>query len=251
MDRKLDGKVAIITGAGGGFGEGIARLFAAHGAKVGVFDIRGDAAQKVAADIGVAAMAVKVDVTSRAEIEAGMKAVAEAFGTPDILVNNAAIAHTNRPLSDVDEATFDRMAAVNMKSIFLVTQAILPHFTAKGTGAIINIGSTAGVRPRPGLTWYNATKGFVNTASQSMAVELAPKKIRVNAILPVMGETGLLETFLGKPDTPENRAQVIASIPLGRLSRPLDIARAALFLASEDAEFLTGILLPVDGGRTI
>lgn len=247
---KLEGKVAIVTGAGGGFGEGIARVFAAEGASVAVLDIREEAAENVASSIGPSATAVTVDVGDRASVEQAIEHVARRFGAPDIVVNNAGWTHRNQPLMDVDEDTFDRVYRVNVKSIYLMTQAVVPRMSGRG-GSIINIGSVAGIRPRPGLTWYNGSKGAVNTLSQSMAVELAPAKIRVNCICPVLGETGLLESFMGVPDTPENRARFLSTIPLGRLSRPDDIAYAALYLASEEASLLTGVLLPVDGGRTI
>lgn len=247
---KLEGKVAIVTGAGGGFGEGIARVFAAEGASVAVLDIREEAAENVASSIGPSATAVTVDVGDRASVEQAIEDVARRFGAPDIVVNNAGWTHRNQPLMDVDEDTFDRVYRVNVKSIYLMTQAVVPRMSGRG-GSIINIGSVAGIRPRPGLTWYNGSKGAVNTLSQSMAVELAPAKIRVNCICPVLGETGLLESFMGVPDTPENRARFLSTIPLGRLSRPDDIAYAALYLASEEASLLTGVLLPVDGGRTI
>lgn len=247
---KLEGKVAIVTGAGGGFGEGIARVFAAEGASVAVLDIRAEAAENVASSIGPSATAVTVDVGDRASVEQAIEHVARRFGAPDIVVNNAGWTHRNQPLMDVDEDTFDRVYRVNVKSIYLMTQAVVPRMSGRG-GSIINIGSVAGIRPRPGLTWYNGSKGAVNTLSQSMAVELAPAKIRVNCICPVLGETGLLESFMGVPDTPENRARFLSTIPLGRLSRPDDIAYAALYLASEEASLLTGVLLPVDGGRTI
>lgn len=248
---RLAGKVAIITGAGGGFGEGIARRFAAEGAQVAVLDIRADAANRVAEEIGGRAMAVSADVTDGRDVERAISAVESRLGVVDIVVNNAGWTHPNKPMLDVDEETFDRVYRINVKSIYLMAQAIVPRMRAKGGGTIINIGSVAGIRPRPGLTWYNGSKGAVNTLSQSMAVELAPDRIRVNCICPVLGETGLLESFMGVPDTPENRARFLATIPLGRLSRPDDIANAALYLASDEAEFLTGVLLPVDGGRTV
>lgn len=248
---RLAGKIAIITGAGGGFGEGIAMLFAAEGAKVGVLDLRADAAGRVAQNIGENAIALAADVTSHAQMAGAVQKVVDAFGTPNVFVNNAGWTHRNKPMLEVTEEEFDRVYAINVKSIFHATNIIVPLMRQIGGGSIINIGSVAGIRPRPGLTWYNSTKGAVNILSQSMAVELAPDKIRVNAICPVMGETGLLESFMGVPDTPENRARFIATIPMGRLSRPEDIARATLYLASDDAEFITGVLLPVDGGRTV
>lgn len=249
--ERLEGKVAIVTGAGGGFGEGIAKLFAQEGARVGVLDLRGDAAGKVAAEIGANAVALTADVTSREQMEKAVQTVADRFGVPDIFVNNAGWTHRNKPMLEVTEEEFDRVYAINVKSIYIMSNIIVPMMRRKGGGSIVNIGSVAGIRPRPGLTWYNSTKGAVNILSQSMAAELAPDNIRVNAICPVMGETGLLEAFMGVPDTPENRARFVATIPMGRMSRPEDIARATLYLASDDAEFITGVLLPVDGGRTI
>lgn len=251
IQGRLDGKIAIITGAGGGFGEGIAKLFAAEGAKVGVLDLRADAAERVAADIGENAIALTADVTSREQMEQAVEKMVTAFGIPNVFVNNAGWTHRNKPMLDVTEDEFDRVYAINVKSIYHMSNIIVPLMREIGGGSIINIGSVAGIRPRPGLTWYNSTKGAVNILSQSMAVELAPDNIRVNAICPVMGETGLLESFMGQPDTPENRAKFIATIPLGRMSRPDDIARATLYLASDDAAFITGVLLPVDGGRTV
>lgn len=248
---RMDGKIAIVTGAGGGFGEGIAKLFAAEGARVGVLDLRADAAERVAAEIGANAVALTADVTSRPQMEAAVAKVAKTFGAPNVLVNNAGWTHRNKPMLEVTEDEFDRVYAINVKSIYIASQIIVPIMRGLGGGAIVNIGSVAGIRPRPGLTWYNSTKGAVNIMSQSMAVELAPDNIRVNAICPVMGETGLLEAFMGVPDTPENRARFVATIPMGRMSRPEDIARATLYLASDDAEFITGVLFPVDGGRTI
>lgn len=248
---RLAGKVAIVTGAGGGFGEGIARLFAAEGAKVGVLDLRGDAAQRVAAEIGANALALTADVTSRAQMEEAVGKMTAAFGDVDVFVNNAGWTHRNKPMLEVTEEEFDKVYAINVKSIYHIANIIVPIMRRNGGGSIVNIGSVAGIRPRPGLSWYNSTKGAVNILSQSMAVELAPDNIRVNAICPVMGETGLLEAFMGVPDTPENRARFIATIPMGRMSRPDDIARATLYLASDDAAFITGVLLPVDGGRTI
>ncbi|MET3616135.1 3-oxoacyl-[acyl-carrier protein] reductase [Rhizobium aquaticum] len=248
---KLKDKVAIVTGAGGGFGEGIARIFAEEGAKVAVLDIRAEAAEKVAAAIGHGAISVVADVGDKASVDAAVADVAARLGAPDIVVNNAGWTHRNQPMLEIDEETFERVYRINVKSIYLMAMATVPLMKAKGGGTIINIGSVAGIRPRPGLTWYNGSKGAVNTLSQSMAVELAPDRIRVNCICPVLGETGLLESFMGQPDTPENRARFLTTIPLGRLSRPDDIGYAALYLASPEASLLTGVLLPVDGGRTI
>jgi 3-oxoacyl-[acyl-carrier protein] reductase len=190
-------------------------------------------------------------VSRRADVDALVMAAQARFGRIDIVVNNAGWTHRNGPLLDVDEATFDKVFAINVKSIFHMVHAVVPLMRRQGGGVILNIGSTAALRPRPGLTWYNSSKGAVNLMSKSLAVDLAPDRIRVNAICPVMGATGLLESFMGVPDTPENRARFVATIPLGRMSTPRDIANAALYLASDEAEFITGVEFPVDGGRTI
>ncbi|RKE36437.1 3-oxoacyl-[acyl-carrier protein] reductase [Paraburkholderia sp. BL23I1N1] len=246
----LQDKIAIVTGAAGGFGAAIARHFADGGAKVALLDLNEEKASEVAARLGRGrAIAVRVDVSSRAEIDAALAKVSEAFGVPDIVVNNAGYTHRNQSLLDVDEATFDRVFNVNVKSIFHMSQAVVPAMRENGGGVIINVGSVAGIRPRPGLTWYNGSKGAVNILSKSLAVELAPWKIRVNAICPVIGATGMLESFLGVPDTTEARKKFVDTIPLGRLCEADDVAQAACYLAT--ANFLTGIELPVDGGRTI
>lgn len=248
---RLKDKVALVTGAASGFGAEIARQYAFEGAHVLLADLNLAAAQSVAQAIGSAALAMRCDVTRRADVDAAIAACVAAFGRLDIVVNNAGWTHRNQSLLTVTEVEFDRMYDVNVKSIFHMTQAAVPQLRAGGGGVILNIGSTAGIRPRPGLTWYNGSKGAVNLLSKSMAVELAPDRIRVNCIAPVIGNTALLESFMGVPDTPENRAKFIATIPLGRLSEPLDVARAAVFLASDDAGFITGVELPVDGGRTV
>lgn len=249
---RLQGKTALITGAGSGFGEGIAKTFAREGARVGVVDINLEGARRVASEIGASAIAVKADMTSMAETGLAVQATTEfGGGRIDIVVNNAGWSHRNKPMLEVTEEEFDRVYAINVKAIFHMSRAIIPHYRAKGGGVILNIGSTAGIRPRPGLTWYNSTKGAVNLLSRSMAVELAPDRIRVNCVAPVIGATGLLEQFMGMPDTPENRAKFLGTIPLGRFSTPADIANACLFLASDEAEFVTGVVLEVDGGRTI
>lgn len=248
---QLQGKIALVTGAAGGFGEGIARLFVAQGARVMIADLDGVKASQVAADLGSSARAVACDVSKSADVQAAVQACVDAFGIPDIVINNAGTTHRNQPMLDIDEATFDRVFNVNVKSIFHMAHAVVPLMRQRGQGSIINVGSTAGIRPRPGLTWYNASKGAVNLMSKSMAAELGPDNIRVNAICPVMGATGLIEQFLGVADTPENRAKVVAGIPLGRLSTPQDVAQAALYLASDASCFITGVELPVDGGRTI
>ncbi|MGI6850988.1 SDR family oxidoreductase [Mesorhizobium sp. 1B3] len=247
---RLQGKVAIVTGAASGFGEGMAKRFAEEGAKVVVADLNAKGAEKVAAEIGAAAIAVTTDVSQRAEVEEMVYAAKSTFGRVDIMVNNAGYTHRNGDMLAVDEQTFDLIAAINMKAIYFSTLSVVPIMERQGGGVIITTASTAGLRPRPGLAWYNASKGWAITATKSMAVELAPKKIRVNCLCPVAGETGMLAQFMGE-DTPEKRAQFRASIPLGRLSTPLDIANAALWLASDEAEFITGVALEVDGGRCI
>ena len=248
---RLKDQVAIVTGAASGFGAEIARQYVAEGAKVAVADINGAGARSVAESLGDKAIAVACDVTRRADIDALVKATVDRFGKLDIVVNNAGWTHKNQPLLDVDEATFDRVYDINVKSIFHMVHAVVPMMRRAKRGVILNVGSTAGIRPRPGLTWYNSSKGAVNLMSKSLAAELGQDNIRVNVICPVMGVTGLLESFMGMPDTPENRKKFVATIPLGRLSTPLDVAKAAVFLASDDAEFITGVEFPVDGGRTV
>jgi 3-oxoacyl-[acyl-carrier protein] reductase len=248
---RLANKIALVTGAGSGFGAEIARTFARAGAKVVLFDINANSAQAVAASIGADALAIAGDVTSSHDVTAVVERTLATHGRLDIVVNNAGWTHRNRPLLEVSEAEFDKVYAVNVKSIYHMTQAVVPHMRRQGGGCIINTGSTAGIRPRPGLTWYNGSKGAVHLLSRSMAAELAPDKIRVNCVAPVIGETGLLESFMGLPDTPQNRAKFIATIPLGRMSRPSDIANACLYLASDEAEFVTGVVLEVDGGRDV
>ena len=248
---RLQGLSAIVTGGASGFGAEIARAFVREGAKVVILDLNADGAKSIAHEIGDGALALGGDVTSQADVEAAVKLAVDKFGSLDVVVNNAGWTFRNKPLLEVTEAEFDKAFAINVKSIFLMTNACVPVMKKQGSGRIINIGSTAGLRPRPGLTWYNATKGAVNLMSKSMAVELAPDGIRVNCIAPVIGETGLLEAFMGVPDTPENRAKFIATIPLVRMSLPSDIANACVYLAGPESEFLTGVILPVDGGRTI
>ncbi len=246
---RLKDKVAIVTGAGSGMGKSIAETYAREGAKVAVLDVNESAARGVASAIGRQAIALRCDVAKRSDVDAALAATEKAFGRVDILVNNAGVSHVNKPVLDIDEAEFDRVFAVNVKGVFIFTQAAVPYFRKNGAGVIINIGSTAGLRPRPGLSAYNATKGAVHNLTKTLAVELAPDRIRVTAIAPVATDTPLLPTFLGNAEG--QREKFIATVPLGRLAQPQDIANMALFLASDDAEFVTGNIVEVDGGRCV
>ena len=247
----LDSRVAIVTGAASGFGAEISRHYVTEGAKVVVADMNEQGAKAVATELGDSAIAVKCDVSKSAEVNNLVAETIRKFGKVDIVVNNAGYTHKNRPLLEVDEATFDRMFDVNVKSIFLMTHAVVPEMRKNGKGVIINIGSVSGIRPRPGLVWYSASKAAANLMSKAMAVELGPDNIRVNAICPVMSPTGMIADFMGMPDTPENRSKFTGNIPLGRLATPTDIAKATVYLASDQADFITGIELPVDGGRAV
>ncbi|WP_133650752.1 SDR family oxidoreductase [Paraburkholderia flava] len=251
---RLTGKTALVTGGGSGFGEGIAKTYAREGANVVVNDLNGAAAERVASEIALAggkAIAVAGDVTLAADWQRLRAAAIEDFGSVQIVVNNAGTTHRNKPVLDVTESEFDRVYAVNVKSLYWSVQEFVPYFRERGGGVFVNIASTAGVRPRPGLVWYNGSKGAVIVASKALAVELGPERIRVNCVNPVIGETALLSEFMGVEDTPENRKRFLAGIPLGRFSTPQDIANACLFLASDEAEFVTGVCLEVDGGRCV
>ena len=247
---RLADKTALVTGAAQGFGLGIAETFAREGARVALIDLNAAAAEAAAARIGSGAIALGCDVSKSDQVDRAVEETIRGFGRLDIVVNNAGTTHRNKPMTDVTEDEFDRIFTVNVKSIFLMTRAVLPHFRQRGGGVMLNIGSTAGLRPRPGLAWYNASKGAVNLLSKSMAVELAPDRVRVNALAPVAGDTPLLASFMGE-DTPEKRAAFKATIPWGRLSTPQDIANAALFLCSDEADMITGVVLEVDGGRCV
>ena len=247
---RLKDKTAIVTGAGSGFGKGIAMRFAKEGARVGVIDINAEAAREVASQIGNSAFAMEADVSIDGDVSRIVQEALDRWGQLDILVNNAGTTHRNQPMTEVTEEEYERIFAVNVKSVYLSARHVVPVMKKQGFGVILNVASTAGVRPRPGLVWYNTSKGAMMTATKAMAIELAGEKIRVNAINPVAGETGMLHLFMGE-DTPEKRAQFISSIPLGRLSLPEDMANAALFLCSDEAEMITGLCMEVDGGRCI
>jgi 3-oxoacyl-[acyl-carrier protein] reductase len=249
---RLAGKVAIVTGAASGFGAGIARQFVAEGAKVVIADLNGEGATALAVELGAAALGVRADVSSDVDV-AAMARTAARFGGGriDIMVNNAGIGQRPQALEEVSEAEFDRLFAVNAKSVYLTARHVAPAMKAQKGGAILNIASTGGVSPRPNLAWYNATKGWMIAATRAMAVELARWQVRVNAINPVAGDTPLLATFMGGEDTPQGRERILTTIPLRRLSTPDDIAAAAVFLCSDEASMITGVALEVDGGRCL
>ncbi len=242
---QLDDKVALVTGAASGFGEGIARRFAGEGASVVVADLNDQTGRKVADEIGGAY--VHADVADREDVRTMVGTAVERYGRLDVMVNNAGVTHVNRPMLEVGEEEFDRIFQVNVKAIYLSAMETVPLMREQGGGCIINTASTAGLRPRPGLTWYNASKGAVITMTKSMAAELGPDNIRVNALCPVAGDTPLLPSFLGA----NSREAFEATVPLGRLSSSEDVAKAALWLASDEASFITGVALEVDGGRCV
>ncbi len=247
---RLQGKTAIITGGASGFGAGIARKFVAEGARVVIADLNTALANTLAAELGDAARVTTTDVSKAADVRNMTQAALAHGGRIDILVNNAGVSHMPAPLDEISEEDFDRVMRVNVKSVYLTAQAIVPLMKAQRSGAILNVASTAAVSPRPRLSWYNASKGWMTTATKSMAVELAPEGVRVNAINPVAGETPLLKTFMGE-DTPEVRARFLSTIPLGRFSTPEDMGNAACYLCSDEAGMITGVCMEVDGGRCI
>jgi 3-oxoacyl-[acyl-carrier protein] reductase len=253
-EGRLQGKVAVVTGGGSGFGEDICKKFAEEGAIVTILDIDDAGGRRVAAEIdalgAVRARFIHCDVSRRSEVAQAVRDVVAADGRIDAYVNNAGITHRNQSMLDVTEDWFDRIFAVNVKALYLSALELVPVFRAQGGGVVVNIASTAGIRPRPGLTVYNASKAAAILFSKSMAVEFAPDNIRVNAVCPVAGETPLLAEFMGG-DTPELRARFAGTVPLGRLSQPRDIANAVAFLASDEASFITGVALEVDGGRCV
>jgi 3-oxoacyl-[acyl-carrier protein] reductase len=247
---RLEGKTAIVTGGGSGFGAGIVTKFVAEGARVLIADVNAEAADALAHELGANALGMGADVSRLAGIEAMAETAERAFGPVDILVNNAGVTHLPMAMEEVTEADFDRIFAVNMKAVYLAARVLIPKMKTRRQGAILNMASTAAVSPRPRLSWYNASKGWLVTATKSMAVELAPFGIRVNALNPVAGETPLLKSFMGE-DTPEIRAKFLATIPLGRFSTPEDMGNAACYLCSDEASMVTGVALEVDGGRVI
>ena len=245
---RLKNKIAIVTGGGSGFGAGIVKKFIQEGAKVVVADINLENAKKVAMDTG--GFAVEVDVSNSLSFKNLVDKTLEKFGKIEIMVNNAGITHLPNSMEDISEAEFDKIFAVNSKSVFFSAKYLVPKMTSIGGGNILNVASTAGISPRPNLSWYNATKGWMISATKAMAIELASKRIRVNALAPVAGETPLLKSFMGG-DTPEKREKFLSTIPIGRFSTPNDMGNAACFLCSEEASMITGVVLQVDGGRCI
>lgn len=247
---RLTGKTAIVTGGASGFGAGIVRKFVAEGARVMIADLNTDLAQETAEQVGGNVGVIHCNVADDASVRAMVEAVQTAFGRIDILINNAGTTHLPAPMENVAEEDFDKVFAVNCKSVYLTAKYVVPLMKAQGSGVILNVASTAGVSPRPRLNWYNASKGWMNNATKGMAVELAPSGVRVNAINPVAGETPLLKTFMGE-DTPEVRAKFLSTIPLGRFSSPEDMGNAACYLCSDEASMVTGVCMEVDGGRCI
>jgi 3-oxoacyl-[acyl-carrier protein] reductase len=247
---RLQGKVAIVTGGASGFVAGIARKFVAEGARVMIADLNIDMANELAAELGDAVQTIQTNVARDADVAAMVQSTLDAFGQIDILINNAGVTHLPAPMEDVTEDDFDKVFAVNCKSVYLTAKYIVPLMKAQGAGAILNVASTAGVSPRPRLNWYNASKGWMNNATKGMAVELAPAGVRVNALNPVAGDTPLLKSFMGE-DTPQMRAKFLSTIPLGRFSTPEDMGNAACYLCSDEASMITGVCMEVDGGRCI
>lgn len=247
---RLAGKRALVTGGASGFGAGIVRKFLEEGARVAIADINLEAASTMAAELGDNATAIGVNVADNDSVATMAADILDRFGGLDVLINNAGITHLPAPLEEVSEEDFDRVLAVNVKSVYLTARHFVPEMKRNGSGAILNVASTAGVSPRPRLNWYNCSKGWMITATKTMAVELAPSGIRVNAINPVAGETPLLKSFMGE-DTPEIRARFLSTIPIGRFSTPEDMGNAACFLCSDEAAMITGVAMEVDGGRCI
>ncbi|CAG9974618.1 unnamed protein product [Clonostachys byssicola] len=250
MTGRLQGKTAIVTGGASGFGKGIAAKFAAEGANVIITDLSEQQGQTVASELSC--LFARADVTKPDDWRRVLALALEKFNQLDIVVNNAGATYVNKPTQDVTEADFDLVMNVNVKSIYQSTQILVPYFIKEGRpGCFIQVASTAGSRPRPRLTWYNASKAAVINASKTMAVEYGPNQIRFNTVSPVVGSTGMTHLFIGKEDTEENRKGFVSTIPLGRPSTPSDIANACCYLASDEAAFITGVDLEVDGGRCV
>ena len=247
---RLENKTAVVTGAASGLGKAIVEKFLEEGSKVIIVDINEDAGRELSENLGPRTLAVSADVGDANSIENLKKSITESFKTVDIVVNNAGVTHLPTALDEVTEEDFDRVFRVNCKSVYLMAKAFVPNMKSQGTGSILNIASTAGVSPRPNLNWYNSSKGWMNTATRAMAVELAPFGVRVNAVNPVASETPLLASFMGE-DTPEMRQKFLSTIPLGRFAQPEDIANAACYLSSDEASMVTGVCMQVDGGRCI
>ncbi|KAM0795503.1 oxidoreductase [Usnea florida] len=249
---RLAGKVAIVTGGGSGYGAGIATLFAEQGAKVVVADINEDGGKRTIGAMPDSMRFHKTNVAKEGDWRSLVEATQRAFGSINCLVNNAGTTYRNKPTLDVTEADFDKCFDVNVKSIFFGTSAVIPQLLKqKIGGSIINIASVGATRPRPGLVWYNSSKGAVWNATKGLAAEFGPQGIRVNSVCPLLGGTGLFEAFSGVPDTPENRARFLSNVPLGRLCEASDVASACLYFASDDSSFVTGINMEVDGGRAV
>jgi len=247
---RLENKTAVVTGAASGLGKAIVEKFLEEGSKVIIVDINEDAGRELSEKLGSSTLAVSADVGDANSIENLKKSLTESFKKVDIVVNNAGVTHLPTPLDEVTEDDFDRVFRVNCKSVYLMAKAFVPNMKSQGSGSILNIASTAGVSPRPNLNWYNSSKGWMNTATRTMAVELAPFGLRVNAVNPVASETPLLASFMGE-DTPEMRQKFLSTIPLGRFAQPEDIANAACYLSSDEASMVTGVCMQVDGGRCI
>lgn len=252
---RLKDKITIVTGAGSGFGEGIARRFAQEGAKLIVNDINKQGGERVTREIrdaGGSAEFVQADVTRDADWSKLVRAASATFGGLDVVVNNAGWTHRRKAFLEVTEEEFDKVYAVNVKSVYLSARHALPALRKRGGGCLVNIASTAGLRPRPGLTVYNSSKGAVILMSKSMAAEFGPDKVRVNCVNPVFSpDTALSADFAGGALTPEAKAAFLATIPLGRFSTPLDVANACLYLASDEAAMISGSCIEVDGARCV
>ncbi|KEJ89840.1 SDR family oxidoreductase [Sulfitobacter donghicola] len=247
---RLQGKTAIVTGGASGFGAGIVRKFVAEGAQVMIADLSEAMAQELRQEMGAHAIVAVANVAEGPSMSDMAEKAMQEWGHIDILVNNAGVTHLPAPMETISEEDFDLVFAVNCKSVYNTARHIVPLMKTRGEGAILNVASTAGVSPRPNLSWYNASKGWMNNATKGMAVELAPFGVRVNALNPVAGETPLLKSFMGE-DTPEVRSKFLSTIPLGRFSTPEDMGSAACFLCSDEASMVTGVCMEVDGGRCI